>query len=268
MIPARHGTTVRSTRGVFLLIPFPLCIITRGESLAVFARAADASEFAVHFAVKTQQSPRKSLTANHDWALLIYSLPSQPSRKRAYVWRELKRLGAVYLRDGVALLPRRPAVETHLRQMVDRITEYEGTADLIPSPQFAAAREPELVAQFQEERAREYREVYHACVRFLRDVLHEVDADDFGFPDVGNLESELGRLHRWYAQILERDYFQASGSDRVSEMLLKCDTAFDRFSDEAVDRSTSADEAQPDDVFERLGGALRPDESVPEDFPL
>ena len=130
----------------------------------------------------------------------IYTLPSQPSRKRAYVWRELKKLGAVYLRDGVATLPRRPDLEQHLREIVRRIEEYEGTVDLILSPRFATEREGSLVVRFQEERVAEFREVYHASV-LLRDVLHGVDSDEFGFPDVSNLESELGRLHRWYEQI-------------------------------------------------------------------
>ena len=39
------------------------------------------------------------------WLVLIYTLPPEPTRKRAFVWRELKKIGAVYLRDGVCLLP-------------------------------------------------------------------------------------------------------------------------------------------------------------------
>ncbi|MGH2561215.1 MAG: Chromate resistance protein ChrB, partial [Thermomicrobiales bacterium] len=42
------------------------------------------------------------------WALLIYVLPSHPSRLRAAVWRDVKRAGAVYLRDGACALPERP----------------------------------------------------------------------------------------------------------------------------------------------------------------
>lgn len=202
----------------------------------------------------------------HDWILLIYSLPSQPSRKRAYVWRELKKFGAVYLRDGVAVLPRRPDLEQHLQDVAQRIEEYEGEVDLLLSPGLARRREAELVARFREERAAEYKELYHACVRFLRDVLEEVDADDFGFPDVDNLESELGRLHRWHEQITDRDYFGGEGADRVEEILVKCDRAFDNFVKTASEREdTELDpetgsrrtETQPDreDVFERLSGA-------------
>jgi hypothetical protein len=199
--------------------------------------------------------------------LLIYSLPSQPSKKRAYVWRELKKRGALYLRDGVAILPLRPDVERHLEEMVRRIEDYEGSADLILSPRFWINRDQTLRLRFTEERSAEYRELYHACTRFLRDVLHEVDADDFGFPDVNNLESELARLHRWQEQIAERDYFGASGADRVTEILEKCRRAFENFVLRASQRMS--DEIVPvnDDVFERLGGGPGV-EPAPADYPL
>src|SRR5579872_3794299 len=180
---------------------------------------------------------REGPTMVHDWMLLIYSVPSQPSRKRAYVWRELKRLGAIYLRDGVALLPRRADLEERLRAVADRIEEYEGAADLLLSPSFAPGRDSGLIERFQEERLAEYRELHHACVRFLRDVLEEVDADVFSFPDVDNLESELGRLRRWHGQIEERDYFGAPGSDRARDILEKCEQAFERFAETASSRA-------------------------------
>jgi hypothetical protein len=184
---------------------------------------------------------------------LIYTLPSQPSRKRAYVWRELKRLGALYLRDGVAVLPRQGDLEARLVEVVARIEEFEGEVDLIVSPTFSEARATLLVLRFRQEREAEYREVYRACARFLRDVLEEVDADEFGFPDVDKLESELGRLKRWRSQISARDYFGAGGADKVEEILEKCDRAFERFAADASEREERGG-AAPDDVFERLGG--------------
>jgi hypothetical protein len=189
------------------------------------------------------------------WLLLIYTLPSQPSRKRAYVWRELKRLGAVYLRDGVAVLPSQGGLKTRLTDVAERIDGYEGTVDLIDLSAFPPDREAQLVTRFNEERASEYRELHHACVRFLRDVLHDVDAEDFGFPDVDKLESELGRLTRWYQQVQERDYFGGAGGERVAEILAKCEKAFDHFVHEASERQADGSERQPEDVFQRLSGS-------------
>jgi len=203
-----------------------------------------------------------------DWMLLIYTLPSHPSRKRAYVWRELKKLGSVYLRDGVALLPERDSLREHLSRIAERIIAEEGSCELALHPQFLQRSDEELRQRFQEERLLEYRELHHACVRFLRDVLEEVDADDFGFPDVENLEGELGRLHRWFDQVQSRDYFQAPGSDRVQEALEKCDRAFEHFSSEASGSvETDDSRRQREDVFERLGS---PSNSVaaPEEYPL
>ena len=200
------------------------------------------------------------------WLLLIYAVPSHPSRKRTYVWRELKKLGSVYLRDGVALLPQRAELRERLEAIAGRIVEEEGTAEIIVAPQFLGESSESLRARFQHERYEEYRELHHACVRFLRDVLHEVDIEDFGFPDVANLEGELARLHRWFEQVRARDYFGAPGADRVADILAKCDLSFDRFSSEASDLEESG-ERRPEDVFDRLGGqaAARP---VPDDYPL
>lgn len=199
--------------------------------------------------------------------VLIYTVPSQPTRKRAYVWRELKRLGAVYLRDGVALLPHRGDLEPRLREVDERIREYEGTSYLLPSTRFPENSDDALIGHFQEERRDEYRELHHAGVRFLRDVLADVDADDFGFPDVDKLDSELARLHRWFEQIQARDYFGAPGSDITHEILDKCDRAFEHFASTASERQETERE-QPDDVFERLGGPENTPDAVPEDYPL
>jgi hypothetical protein len=202
-----------------------------------------------------------------DWMVLIYTVPSQPTRKRAYVWRELKRLGAVYLRDGVALLPHRPELEPRLREVDERIREYEGMSYLLLRPHFPVGADGTLIRHFQDERREEYRELHRAGVRFLRDVLADVDADDFGFPDVDKLDSELARLHRWYEQIEARDYFSAPGSEVTREVLDKCDRAFEQFASTASARQEDG-RSPEDDVFERLGGPGEARETVPEDFPL
>src|SRR5437588_9666066 len=133
---------------------------------------------------------------------------------------------------------------------------------------FRPEREAVLIEKFRHERSEEYREVYHACVRFLRDVLEDVDADDFGFPDVGKLESELKRLRTWREQIDSRTYFGADGADRVAEIMDKCERAFEHFVSTASEREEAKAERAQDDVFERLGGPQAESEEVPEGFPL
>ena len=43
--------------------------------------------------------------SRHSYLLLIYQVPTQPSAARVAVWRELKRLGALYLQQSVCVMP-------------------------------------------------------------------------------------------------------------------------------------------------------------------
>ena len=49
------------------------------------------------------------------WLLLIYRVPSEPSRLRATVWRRIKSLGAIYLQSSAAALPASVTAERSLR---------------------------------------------------------------------------------------------------------------------------------------------------------
>jgi DNA-binding transcriptional regulator PaaX len=53
------------------------------------------------------------------WLMLIYRVPSEPSRLRTAVWRRLKALGAVYVANSVAVLPESPEAGRALRAEVE-----------------------------------------------------------------------------------------------------------------------------------------------------
>ena len=48
------------------------------------------------------------MTNSRMWLLLAYKVPRDPSAARVYVWRKLKKLGAVALQDAVWVLPSTP----------------------------------------------------------------------------------------------------------------------------------------------------------------
>jgi hypothetical protein len=54
------------------------------------------------------------------WILLTYKVPAEPARGRVGVWRKIKAMGAVYLQNGVCLLPR---TDDHLRRL--KMLEHE-----------------------------------------------------------------------------------------------------------------------------------------------
>src|SRR5438874_9735679 len=71
------------------------------------------------------------LQMDSTWLLLIYTVPAEPTRKRASVWREVKKLGALYLRDGVCILPERSETIVAAGELAARIGELDGQAMIV-----------------------------------------------------------------------------------------------------------------------------------------
>src|SRR5260221_11554151 len=65
------------------------------------------------------------------WLLLVYRVPSEPTRLRSTVWRRLKSLGAIYLQNSAAALPASVNAERALRKLRSEILEMSGTAALL-----------------------------------------------------------------------------------------------------------------------------------------
>src|ERR671926_528305 len=97
------------------------------------------------------------------WALLIYRVPASPSRKRATVWREVKRLGALYLRDGVCALPDAHAARAGLAALAERVEDLGGQATLAWDAHLSAGAAEALFAEWERARQIEYAEVAEAA---------------------------------------------------------------------------------------------------------
>jgi hypothetical protein len=103
--------------------------------------------------------------------LLIYRVPSEPTRLRATVWRRLKGLGAIYLQNSAAALPAGPAAERALRKLRHEILEMSGTAVLMACS--ALAGEQDVLNAFQAARDDEYEEIMDKCQDFLAQLEKE-----------------------------------------------------------------------------------------------
>src|SRR5438445_12685571 len=67
---------------------------------------------------------------SNQWMLLVYKIPTQPTRLRLQIWRKLQRMGAVYLQDAVCLLPSRPELDENMQYGAENIQEMGRTCHL------------------------------------------------------------------------------------------------------------------------------------------
>jgi DNA-binding transcriptional regulator PaaX len=109
--------------------------------------------------------------ADRGWLLLVYRVPSEPTRLRSTVWRRLKSLGAIYLQNSAAALPASVGAERALRKLRSEIIDMAGTAVLLSCTVLAGQQE--ILAAFQAARDDEYAEIVDKCEDFLGQVQKE-----------------------------------------------------------------------------------------------
>ncbi len=133
------------------------------------------------------------------WLLLTYKLPSDPSRLRVYVWRKLKRLGAVNLFEAVWILPENFRTREQLQWLAVEIQEMGGEA-------MVWTGRPEYSGQEETVRDRFIRQVDEAYQQLL-DRMNEPGLD-------------LSEAAAEYLQIKQKDFFNSELGKMVQQKLL------------------------------------------------
>src|SRR4030095_14429186 len=170
-----------------------------------------------------------------DWLLLVVSLPTPNSTARMRIWRALKGLGCVALRDGAYLLPAGAEREQSLRDLADECSREGGVAWLL-AVQSRSDEEPLSYRQLFD-RSDEYaqlRRSWKETNRTLRTL------------SMSELLRVRRRMEREYQAVREMDFFP-------NETSIETDAAWTDFAKrlEAL--------LSPDEPHEGAGGGRRLD---------
>jgi hypothetical protein len=161
------------------------------------------------------------------WLLLVYRVPSEPSRLRATVWRRIKSLGAIYLQSSAAALPASTAAERALRKLRSEIIDMSGTAVLLSCEVLAG--EPDVRAQFQHARDDEYEEIVDKCLDFVAGIDKEYRDNHFSYAELEENEVDLVKLRSWLQRIRERDVFGAVGLQQAVSSVAECEEKLEAY---------------------------------------
>jgi hypothetical protein len=164
-------------------------------------------------------------TSAETWLLLVYRVPSEPTRLRAAVWRRLKSLGAVYLQNSAAALPAGDSAERALRRLRREILEMDGSAMLLSCSALVGGQD--IAALFQTARDSEYEEILDKCRDFHTGLEKEYTANHFTYGELEENEVELVKLRAWFAKVQARDVYAAPKGDAALQALKACETALE-----------------------------------------
>ncbi len=132
------------------------------------------------------------------WLLLHYKLPNKPSALRVYIWRKLKRLGAILLHEAVWVLPENPRTVEQVQWLIAEIQEMKGSAYYWQASALSAEQEQFVVRQFNEQ-----------VDAIYSDLLKKMEKS----------KADLQEISQQYQEAASRDFFHSDLGKRVRENL-------------------------------------------------
>ena len=126
---------------------------------------------------------------------ISYNPPANPSRYRVATWKKLRELGAVYLQDGVAMVPAQAGMHSSLEELRQNIVSWNGRASLLILEFQQEEDEREVLASFAAARQEEYAGIQADAIRLLNQ-MEEERSRGKGAPDIDRYLLELRRLRR------------------------------------------------------------------------
>ena len=133
-----------------------------------------------------------------NWLLLHYKLPNKPSALRVYIWRKLKRLGAILLHEAIWVLPDQPRTAEQIQWLTAEIQERGGEAYSWKATAILGENDESITQQFKEQVDAVY-----------SDLLKKLDKK----------RVDLQEVSRAYQQAAAQDFFHSELGLRVRETL-------------------------------------------------
>jgi hypothetical protein len=163
--------------------------------------------------MKQQRTPNKP-----PWLLLVFTLPSKRASQRVEVWRKLQRFGVVTLGNSGYLLPNGPDNQERFEWLASSVRDYGGSASVVEVQGIDNLPERQLIKNFREARAREYREIIKDLTKLSMPSQHK------------RLRSHAKRLRSRFQEIVAVDFFHSPLQTHVEKLLKRAEIDANRIS--------------------------------------
>ena len=169
------------------------------------------------------------------WLLLTYKVPAEPSAKRIAIWRKLKGMGAVYLQNGVCVLPKTDDHIRRLKMVENDIDGAKGESVILETVALDRGQEDKVIARFKAERDEAYAEFIDKCDDFEREVAKEIAADHYSYAELEENDVDLKKLQGWLEKIGKLDFYRAARAEEAQMRLKGCEAVLDDYARRVFD---------------------------------
>lgn len=164
-----------------------------------------------------------------NWLLLTYKVPAEPAKKRIALWRKLKGMGAIYLQNGVCLLPKTDDHIRRLKIIENEINEMGGESVILETVALDQVQEVKVVARFKADRDEQYEEFLDKCKDYEGEIAKEIAANHFTYAELEENDVDLKKLQNWLEKIRKLDFYGAQLAAEAQQRLQECEALLDAY---------------------------------------
>jgi len=173
--------------------------------------------------------------ASPSWLLLTYKVPPDPATRRVALWRKLKGMGAVYLQNGVCLLPKTDDHVRRLKMIENDVAEMGGEAVILETIALDRVQEDKVIARFKSDRDEQYREFLGRCADFEAEIAKEIAIEKFTYAELEEEDTDLKKLQGWLDKIRKLDFYGAALAEEAGKRLRACEELLDNYAQRVFD---------------------------------
>lgn len=156
------------------------------------------------------------------WLLLVYQLPTRPSRARVKAWRRLQVVGALAIKNSVYALPNTPERQEDMEWIRTEIQEMKGSAALFAADAIETKSADEIVAGFRSARQRDYEAIAGEAQKLLARTRRLGGSPRRPAWRDAPLGRRLRLLRQRFSQVQAIDFYPAPGRDEAEAALDAC----------------------------------------------
>lgn len=171
------------------------------------------------------------VTVEVKWVLVFVQLPSEPSRHRVAVWRELRKGGAVPVSQGAWAIPDAPAFAASLERAEELTRAGGGIFAVIDAAPRTASGRSLIRDAFVAARVDEWNEFQADCGKFEDEIAREIAKRKFTFGELEEEEQSLDRLRRWFRDLKRRDILALPEAEAAERRLKQSEDVLTGYAD-------------------------------------
>jgi hypothetical protein len=165
------------------------------------------------------------------WIIVFYDVPTEPTKLRVRIWREFKKIGALYPQMSFCILSNNKENKEKIEE-ISKIILDSGKFFKITTSEYDEKEHNKMLEMFREERDKQYDEIYEECEEFIEETNLNIKNNKFTQEEVEEMEEVLDGLNRWVDKVMSKDWIKTSSKiTNLKECLKKCQESMDQFAE-------------------------------------